>query len=226
MAESGVRVADGEVIHHAFVRGIEKRGLPSSLECQRLLFGIFYRARALSAADILGRYFTALRELGVYTRALIILTSDHGESLRDERGADGELAWGHNRVLANNLHVPLWVKFPTPTRGGEHDAASGLIGIRELVEAWLTDPSRRPTLAAARRDSVREQQRGQRCGAARRDDLRRGRDRTRRSARLLGREVDDPRRQLHDRHPECPGSLRASGRLRRRHRSGGERRWG
>ena len=113
--------------------------------CERALYEVMYRARVLGAQDAIDRYLEALRELGIYERALIIVTSDHGESLLDEVGWDEKLAAGHNHILHNNLWVPLWVKTPRAKPMGGRDLAAriGLVDLRRLVTDLLNNGSSR-----------------------------------------------------------------------------------
>ena len=103
--------------------------------CERALYEVMYRARVLGAQDAIDRYLEALRQLGIYERALIIVTSDHGESLLDEVGWDKKLTAGHNHILHNTLWVPLWVKIPRAKPMGGRDLAArvGLVDLRRLV---------------------------------------------------------------------------------------------
>lgn len=75
--------------------------------------------RALYAGEVrhadaeLGAFFTRLRQAGVYDRALIIVTSDHGEEFLDHGG------WWHGTTLYDEqIHVPLLVKLPGNARAG------------------------------------------------------------------------------------------------------------
>jgi arylsulfatase A-like enzyme len=61
---------------------------------------------ALSEDDYLGGFFEALRARGLFERALIVVLSDHGESL-GERGVVG-----HGGLYLEQLLVPLIVKPP------------------------------------------------------------------------------------------------------------------
>jgi arylsulfatase len=54
----------------------------------------------------LGKFFRRLKALDLYRDALIILCSDHGESL----GENGYV--GHNRLKRHQLRVPLIIKLP------------------------------------------------------------------------------------------------------------------
>lgn len=65
-----------------------------------------YDGGVLAADHQLGRFFDALRARGLYERALIVVTSDHGESL-GERGLVG-----HGGLYPEQLFVPLILKLP------------------------------------------------------------------------------------------------------------------
>ncbi|MCC6696125.1 MAG: sulfatase [Candidatus Hydrogenedentes bacterium] len=56
--------------------------------------------------------FEKLKALGLYDRAVIVVTSDHGE----EFGEHG--VFGHANVYETSAHVPLLVRFPGGKRGG------------------------------------------------------------------------------------------------------------
>ena len=60
-----------------------------------------------------------LRELGLYDRTLIVLTSDHGEEFSEHKG------WRHGLSLYNEqLKVPLIMKFPDSKYGGKRIAGN------------------------------------------------------------------------------------------------------
>ncbi len=65
-----------------------------------------YDGALASADEHLGHFFDELRARGLYERALIVLTSAHGESL-GERGVVG-----HGGLYLEQLLVPLILKFP------------------------------------------------------------------------------------------------------------------
>ncbi|MGA7614812.1 MAG: sulfatase-like hydrolase/transferase [Thermoanaerobaculia bacterium] len=72
-----------------------------------------YDAEIATADDIVGKLLDHLRSLGIYDRALVIVTSDHGEGLGDH----GEEQ--HSILLYREaLQVPLFVKLPNRTRAG------------------------------------------------------------------------------------------------------------
>ncbi len=64
-----------------------------------------------------GRFVDALRERGLYDRALIVFLSDHGEEFLDH----GD--WGHGLTLFEELvRIPLLVKFPKNRHAGRRVA--------------------------------------------------------------------------------------------------------
>ena len=72
----------------------------------------------------LGLLFDALRERGRFDDTLIVITSDHGESL-GERGY-----FGHGSCLnGEEIDVPLLIRYPGGSKTGVNGA---LIGVREL----------------------------------------------------------------------------------------------
>ncbi|NUM53741.1 MAG: sulfatase [Candidatus Hydrogenedentes bacterium] len=60
----------------------------------------------------LGEMFESLKKRGLYERALIIVTADHGE----EFGEHG--TFGHGNVYEPSLHIPMIVKFPNAQFAG------------------------------------------------------------------------------------------------------------
>ena len=73
-----------------------------------------YDADIAQADAALGRFLEALKKTGVYDRALIVLTSDHGEGLGDHGEAE------HGIFLYREaLQVPLMIKLPRQQRAGE-----------------------------------------------------------------------------------------------------------
>ncbi|HEV7919515.1 MAG TPA: sulfatase-like hydrolase/transferase, partial [Thermoanaerobaculia bacterium] len=77
-----------------------------------------YDGEIAHADQIVGDFLARLKALGIYDRALIILTSDHGEGLGDH-GEDQ-----HGILLyRETIHVPLLVKLPQSARHGETIAA-------------------------------------------------------------------------------------------------------
>lgn len=64
----------------------------------------------------LGRLLDALGTLGLEQSTVVVLTSDHGESLGEDD------FWGHGYLWATNLRVPLLISVPSRTHGGERSA--------------------------------------------------------------------------------------------------------
>ncbi len=88
----------------------------------------------IAAADAaVGTFVAALKADGIYDRALVVLTSDHGEGLGDHGEAD------HGILLYREaLHVPLIVKLPAGEGGGRRVAAPvGLIDVLPTVASAL-----------------------------------------------------------------------------------------
>jgi arylsulfatase A-like enzyme len=137
----GAQVGETQVVHYPswpMFRFRKVGQLGADEPCHRRITQLLYEARVLSAEDMLARYIEALKSLGVYQRALIVVTSDHGESLLDDATWDGEMAWGHNRSLATNLLVPLWMKLPLGAQAGRRVTAPvGLVDLRATLGAAL-----------------------------------------------------------------------------------------
>ena len=80
----------------------------------RSRYGASYDGEIAAADAIVGRFLDHLRQRGLYDRALVVLTSDHGEGLGDH-GEDQ-----HSILLYTEaLRVPLMVKLPQGRRKGE-----------------------------------------------------------------------------------------------------------
>jgi len=88
-----------------------------------------YDAGIRSVDAQLGSLFERLREIGMYDPALIIVTSDHGESLY-ERG----LYIGHSYSLHDEeIGVPLIVRLPEASRAGRSRDLVSLVDVVPLV---------------------------------------------------------------------------------------------
>jgi len=77
------------------------------------LYPLAYDGEIALADRIVGELLDALRELGLYDRALIVLTSDHGDALGDH----GEQGHGI-LVYRSTMQIPLIVKLPGGERAG------------------------------------------------------------------------------------------------------------
>jgi choline-sulfatase len=77
-----------------------------------------YDGEIATADDVVGQFLEFLKTAGLYERAIVIVTSDHGEGLSDH-GEDQ-----HSILLYREaLQVPLLLKLPGSRRGGETVAA-------------------------------------------------------------------------------------------------------
>ncbi len=101
-----------------------------------------YDAELAYVDDVLGGFFRFLSEKGIYRRSLLVLLSDHGESL----GEHGEHTHGYF-IYQSTLHVPLIIHWPEEGRGfspAAQTAASAMFPSRVDSPAGLIDVA--PTL--------------------------------------------------------------------------------
>jgi len=84
----------------------------------RSQYGVTYDGEVAASDAIVGTFLDALKKLGVYDRAIVIVTSDHGEGL----GEHGEQQ--HSIFLYREaIRVPLLVKLPADSGAGSRVAA-------------------------------------------------------------------------------------------------------
>jgi arylsulfatase A-like enzyme len=76
-----------------------------------------------------GEVFQLLKDRGLYDRALIIVTSDHGEAF----GEQGRYL--HGDVYEHNIHVPLLIKFPDQQYGGTR--VKGMVHLMDIYPTVL-----------------------------------------------------------------------------------------
>jgi arylsulfatase A-like enzyme len=126
-----------------------------------------YRALVALTDHEIGRLVEALRERGAWDRTIVVLFSDHGESL----GEDPRLPQNHGRFVYNALtHVPLAIRIPgvaprrvdTPVSVidlmptllalGSMEAPAGLDGA-SLLPLFLGDAPGRPARPIALNES-------------------------------------------------------------------------
>jgi len=99
-----------------------------------------YDAKIRYVDDTLRRWFQEWRDAGALDNTLVIITSDHGESLGQR---DGRIS-GHGHVWQDALHIPMIVRFPDGHRAGEREDA--LVSLVDVVPTVLeavrlpTDP--------------------------------------------------------------------------------------
>ncbi len=82
------------------------------------------------ADELVGRFLDGLKSRGVYDRAVVVLTSDHGEGLKDH----GEEEHGIF-LYREAVHVPLIVRLPGGTRAGTRVA--GVVAQSDLAPTLL-----------------------------------------------------------------------------------------
>lgn len=106
-------------------------------EPYRSRFRLAYDGEIAASDAAVGGLVAELKRLGVYERALVVLTSDHGEGLGDH-GEDG-----HGILLYREaLHVPLIVKLPQGRRAGERvEARVGLADVLPTLASLLELPT-------------------------------------------------------------------------------------
>jgi arylsulfatase A-like enzyme len=106
------RVLKGRAIGKGTADSLDAMGLLTQPVCEALYVG-----GILSVDRWVGRLVDQLREQGIYDRALIVLTSDHGEEIGD-RGPDRVYDQHGHTLYEELLHVPLIVKLPGQERAG------------------------------------------------------------------------------------------------------------
>jgi choline-sulfatase len=106
-----------------------------------------YDGRIAYADELVGGLIAFLKKRGLYNGGIVVLTSDHGESL----GSHGEQ--GHGLMLHEAaLRVPLVIKLPRRDGGGRHSIA--LVQHVDIVPTIL-DLTGAPTPSAVRGRSLR-----------------------------------------------------------------------
>ena len=98
----------GEGAHQAAdrIRNTSNRYDPLSEEMTRDVVGLYDGSIRYTDESLIGPLVAKLKELGIYDRTMIVLTSDHGEAFFEHK------AWLHADALYEEvLRVPLIVKF-------------------------------------------------------------------------------------------------------------------
>jgi choline-sulfatase len=112
-----------------------------------------YDGEVAYADELVGRLVARLRELGLWDRTILAVTSDHGEGLRDH----GEQEHGFF-LYREALRVPLILRLPGGARGGARvrglaaqvDLAPTLLDLSGLAADGMDGRSLRPAVAAGR----------------------------------------------------------------------------
>lgn len=87
-----------------------------------------YDAELTFTDRVLGNFKKSLMDMGIWERSIVIVVSDHGESL----GEHGEESHGYF-AYESTLHVPLLVHLPGATRMETSNAPVGLIDVAPTV---------------------------------------------------------------------------------------------
>ena len=83
-------------------------------EPYRSRYALAYDGEIARADEIVGQFVTALKEKGLYDGSILLFLSDHGEGLNDHGEEE------HGVLLYREaIHVPLFLKLPRSSRGGE-----------------------------------------------------------------------------------------------------------
>lgn len=105
--------------------GVGEDQLPPEEDRERLIR--LYDANILWADHVLGEILDGLRERGLYDSALILVTSDHGESFW------GHGTWGHGyTVHESEVAVPLVLKLPAD-QGPRGARVPALVSLLDIV---------------------------------------------------------------------------------------------
>lgn len=95
-----------------------------------------YDSQLVSLDRAMGAFFDGLRRLGLYDRALIIVTADHGESLGENSVV------GHGQSLQGaELSIPLLIKYPGAVRAGRDPSRVQPIDIFPTIALELGIPA-------------------------------------------------------------------------------------
>jgi tetratricopeptide (TPR) repeat protein len=114
--------------------------------------GLPYDGEISYADELAGRLLEALRSAGLYDRAIVALTSDHGEGLNDHGEAEHGIF-----VYREAVHVPLVLRLPGAARAGTRvagsaghvDLAATLLDLAGVAAPGLDGVSLRAALAGS-----------------------------------------------------------------------------
>lgn len=120
-----------DLIHHLGGNEYLYKELPE--EEKRNIMALYDAEIRYTDALLIGPLVDKLKELGLYDRTMLILTSDHGEEFFEHSG------WGHGySVYDEALKVPLIIKFPDSNfQGKTYGHIVSLVDIMPTVLDWL-----------------------------------------------------------------------------------------
>jgi arylsulfatase A-like enzyme len=101
----GFRVGNGSKVASRFMALLNRDGLSYRDDELRYVEGLYDAGLAYTDAQV-GRLLDALRERGRFEKAIVILTSDHGEEFQDH----GKLL--HTQIFEELVRIPLLVSLP------------------------------------------------------------------------------------------------------------------
>jgi len=117
---------DGEVCASAWLKRLSDEGT-------RLPENDRERIRALYAEEVaytdamVGRVLRSLRGTGILDRAIVVITSDHGEEFQEH----GRFL--HESVFEPVVRVPLWIRFPRGEHAGVVDSLAQGIDVAPTI---------------------------------------------------------------------------------------------
>lgn len=110
------------IIKEEYVKKGLMRNPKEHFELEVKAFDFIYKQLILYDSEIryldyhLGRFFSALKDMDIYDKSLIIFTSDHGEEFGEHGG------WGHGKALyRESVFVPLIIKLPYQKKAVQED---------------------------------------------------------------------------------------------------------
>lgn len=94
-------------LHAGIIQRVNSGKIPISEADKRHIIAC-YDSGVRSMDNAFSRLVSELKRRGIYDRAMIIFTSDHGEEL----GEHGKMAWHSHTLYDELIKVPLIIKFP------------------------------------------------------------------------------------------------------------------
>jgi len=123
----------------ALVAELAARGIPDVLHRHVAGIANAYDGEIRYTDEQVGRLLDALRERGLYERAVIAIAGDHGEGLMSHGEPGHELLW------RGTVRVPLVLRFPGGPRGVRSREVASLVDVLPTLRAHtalpLTDAS-------------------------------------------------------------------------------------
>ena len=100
-----IPVQTKNILNKDLIKNINKKNdLPALLA--------LYDAEIREQDRILGELFNKLKELNIYEKSIIILTTDHGEELLDHNGIGHASTWKNSLLYDELIHIPLIIRIP------------------------------------------------------------------------------------------------------------------